>query len=213
MYALVSMNDGMELDTYFRLARLGVTPNTLEDEIGEERNRGRVDDTKPLHPALRLISWAVRGKGCLVLLVKVAIDHLKARLGAAGVGLRESAASGNCFQTDVSEFTHFSLYGSLYLTQGVETHNDSIKDGEQMMPTVERFYIAFTALCPTHLNYIITIKRFYQLTIHRLSEEMYTFTHGYTFFVLQLHCCPEKNYHKVSCSVAPASGTLTGAAA
>ena len=171
----------MDLDTSFLLARLGVTPYTLEDEIGEERNRGRIDDTKPLHPTHRLISWAVRGKGCLVLLVKVTIDHLKERLGAAGVGVRESAASGNCFQTDVSEFTHFSLHGSLYLTQGVETHNDCIKHCEQMMPTVERFYIAFTTLGATHLNNFITIKRFYQLTIHRLSEEMCTFTHGYTF--------------------------------
>lgn len=26
----------------------------------------------------------------------------------------------------------------------------------------------------------------------------------------QIHCCPEKFYHKVGCSTEPASGTLTG---
>ncbi|MBR8726700.1 hypothetical protein IX296_003118 [Bacteroides pyogenes] len=180
-YALVGMNDGMNLDTSFLFVRLGMAPNTFEKEIGEECNRGRVDDAQTLHPVLRLISSAVRAKKCFVLLVKVAIDHLKEPLGASGVGVRQGAASRNRFQTDVPEFTHFCLHRSLYLPQGVETHNDSIKHGEQMRPTVERFYIAFTTLCPTHLNYFITIKRFYQLTIHRLSEEMYTFTHGYTF--------------------------------
>src|SRR3712207_7295554 len=100
------MNDGMDLDTSFLLARLGVTPYTLEDEIGEERNRGRVDDTKPLHPALRLISWAVRGKGCLVLLIKVAIDHLKERLGAAGGGVRQRAGSWDRVSTQFSGFSH-----------------------------------------------------------------------------------------------------------
>ena len=50
----------MAHDTSFLLARLGVAPYAFEDEIGEERNRGRVDDAKSLHPVLRFISSAVR---------------------------------------------------------------------------------------------------------------------------------------------------------
>src|SRR3712207_7859083 len=51
-YALVGMNDGMNLDTSFLFARLGMAPNTFEKEIGEECNRGRVDDAQTLHPVL-----------------------------------------------------------------------------------------------------------------------------------------------------------------
>src|SRR3712207_8620296 len=57
--------------TLFPYTTLFRSPNTFEKEIGEECNRGRVDDAQTLHPVLRLMSSAVRGKKCFVLLVKV----------------------------------------------------------------------------------------------------------------------------------------------
>ena len=49
----------------------------------------------------------------------------------------------------------------------------SVKALDILLPTV------FTA----HFNYFFAVNRFYQLAKYRLSEEITTFTHGYSWIV------------------------------
>ena len=43
---------------------------------------------------------------------------------------------------------------------------------------VETLDILLSAVFTAHFNYFFTVKRFYQLTIYRLSEEITTFGHS-----------------------------------
>ena len=56
---------------------------------------------------------------------------------------------------------------------------------------IEALHILFTAHLAAHFSNFITSKRFYQLTIYRLSEKMCTFAHGYVCFVCQLQRLPK----------------------
>ena len=49
-----------------------------------------------------------------------------------------------------------------------------------MCVSVEALDILFSAVFTAHFNYFCAVKRFYQLTIYRLSEEIATFAHGYS---------------------------------
>ena len=43
---------------------------------------------------------------------------------------------------------------------------------------VEALYILLPAVFTAHFNYFFTVKRFYQLSVYRLSEEITTFGHS-----------------------------------
>ena len=60
VYALIGMDDGMDLDAALLLPRLRVTPHTLENGVGEKRDGGGINDPEPLNPLLRAVSSAVR---------------------------------------------------------------------------------------------------------------------------------------------------------
>ena len=46
IHALIGMDDGMNLYAAFLPPRLRMTPNTFENHIGEQRYRGRVNDSQ-----------------------------------------------------------------------------------------------------------------------------------------------------------------------
>ena len=46
-----------------------------------------------------------------------------------------------------------------------------------MGEAVKTLHIPLTAVLAAYFNYFIMVKRFYQLTIYRLSEKMCTFAH------------------------------------
>jgi hypothetical protein len=46
-----------------------------------------------------------------------------------------------------------------------------------MGEAVKALHIPLTAVSAAYFNYFVMVERFYQLTIHRLSEEMCTFAH------------------------------------
>ena len=59
----------------------------------------------------------------------------------------------------------------------------------------------------------------YQAVVHLEDKEDETFWNyqlqtikpgRYRYIYFSKHCCPEKFYHKVSCTTEPVSGTLTG---
>ena len=52
----------MDLYATFLLARLWMSPDSFEKQIGEERYGRRVDDLQPFHPFWSLSAPAVRGK-------------------------------------------------------------------------------------------------------------------------------------------------------
>ena len=73
-YALVGMDDGVDLDAAFLPARLGIAPHTLENQVREQADGRRIDDLQPFHPLRHLAGEAVRGKSVLVALVQVHVD-------------------------------------------------------------------------------------------------------------------------------------------
>ena len=77
-----------------------------------------------------------------------------------------------------------SGHGRLYLSQRVEAHDYGEEHGKQVSIPVKALHILLTAVFAAHFNNFITVKRFYQLTIHRLSEKMCTFAHGYVCLCL-----------------------------
>ena len=66
VYALIGMNDGMNLDAFLLLPCLGMPTHTLENYVGEQCYGGGVNDSQPFHPFLRAITTAVRRKLLLV---------------------------------------------------------------------------------------------------------------------------------------------------
>lgn len=52
-----------------------------------------------------------------------------------------------------------------------------------MCEAVEALYIPFAAKITTDFKNFCLVQQIYQLSIYRLSEEMCTFAHGYTFCV------------------------------
>ena len=65
----------------------------------------------------------------------------------------------------------------------VEPQNHHIQHCQQMSISVETLDILLSVVFTAHFNYFYTVERFYQLAVYRLSEEICTFTHGYSWIV------------------------------
>ena len=71
------MYDRVYLDSSFLLSRPGMTSNSLENGIGEQRDRSGIYDPEPFYPLLSTVSPAVRGKQILIGRIQIAIYLLK----------------------------------------------------------------------------------------------------------------------------------------
>lgn len=78
---------------------------------------------------------------------------------------------------------HAYVVGCLYLTEGVETHDHREEHCEKMCVPVKALHVFHAAVFAAHFCDFGTVWRFYQLTIHRLSEKMCTFAHDYLCFM------------------------------
>ena len=54
-----------------------MSANTLENSVGEQSDRGVINDSEPLNPLLRAIASTVRGKDVPVGCIQIAINFLK----------------------------------------------------------------------------------------------------------------------------------------
>jgi hypothetical protein len=77
MHALIGMNDGMDFYASLLPSRLRMTPNPLEDSVGEQCNSGGINDSQTFYPFFRAITSAVRGKFVLVRVIEVSVHLLK----------------------------------------------------------------------------------------------------------------------------------------
>ncbi len=69
-------------------------------------------------------------------------------------------------------FAHLGRHRSLYFTQCVEPLDYGIEYCLQMYEVTKMFHIPLRAVFLTYFNYSFAVKRFYQLTIDRLSGEI-----------------------------------------
>ena len=88
-HPLVGVYVGVDLDAALLLSCLRMPPRALEDEVGEERDGGRVDDLQPFQPRWNLPAPAVRGKFIPVGGIQITVYGLKDTLLATGIGVRE----------------------------------------------------------------------------------------------------------------------------
>ena len=76
-YALVGVYDRVYFDATLLLSGLGMSADTLENGIGEQRNGRGINDSKLLYPFFRTIASAVRGKNVLIGSIQVSIYFLE----------------------------------------------------------------------------------------------------------------------------------------
>ena len=162
----------------FLLPCPGMPPNALENGIGEQRDGRGINDAKLFYPFFRTIASAVRGKNVFIDIIQIAVYLFKETLRASGIRVRQGAAPGNSFDSDMMQLSHLRRHGGLYLSQRVEPLYHGIEHRQQVGEAVKTLYILLSAVFPADFNYFFAVKRFYQLSIYRLSEKITTFTHG-----------------------------------
>ena len=76
----------VRLDTPFLLAGLGMSSDSLENSIGEQRDGSGINDSKLFYPLFRAVASAVRGKNVFIGGIQIAIDLFKELLTLCNSG-------------------------------------------------------------------------------------------------------------------------------
>lgn len=178
-YKLVGMNIGMDFDAALLFPSLRMPTDAFENDIGEERNDRRIDDLQVFNPLWTPAPPAVRGKHMLISGVQPSVAGFKDAFVAALVGIRECGAARHGINAQMSQFTGFGKHGGYDFAKGVEAFDHCIEHNDQVLPSIEVFDVAFSTVFLTDTKNLRFVEQTYKLTVHRLSEKMSTFVHGY----------------------------------
>ena len=151
--------------------------SSLEDQVGEQRNRRGIENLEPFHPFCRATLAAVRGKFLAVALVQVAVDGLEDALGPAGIRVRQGAALGHHADAQVSELSRLGQHAASDFAQRVVALDHRIEHDGQMLPHVKLLDVPLSTVFTADFGDFLLVKQINQLTKQRLSDKMCTFVH------------------------------------
>ena len=111
--------------------------------------------------------------------IQLSVNGFEDTFVAAQVGVRECGAARHGVNAQMSQFTGFGQHRSHDFTQGVEAFDHCIEHNNQMLPSIEVLDVAFSIVFLADTKNLCFVEQTYKLTVHRLSEKMSTFVHGY----------------------------------
>ena len=111
--------------------------------------------------------------------VQLSVNGFEDTFVAAQVGVRECGAARHGVNAQMPQFTGFGEHGGHDFAQGVEAFDHSIKHNDQVLPSIEVLDVAFSTVFLTDTKNLRFVEQTYKLAVHRLSEKMSTFVHGY----------------------------------